>query len=237
MPAMWRTTEPDLLVFLDAEPETLRRRGETGLDDAALAEQRAHLADAREHCDLYLQDGPAVAGGGAAAGAAVRGPAGAAVRGGDGRDGRENHEDRKTRSGTRERKYRRNGERGARGGAEARRGEQARAENHKDRRREGVRGSGTAEDTEDTELTKEGAADRAHAEARTGTDGRGQARTKRSQRNNDTKRHEAGTSPPTPSPARRGDCLIRRVRDGSGESLRGREREGRDGCGAAREVV
>src|SRR5512136_1142092 len=55
VPAMWRSTGPDLLVYLDAGPETLRRRGETALDDTALAEQRAHLADARQHCDLYLK--------------------------------------------------------------------------------------------------------------------------------------------------------------------------------------
>ena len=55
VPAMWRTAAPDLLVYLDAEPATLRRRGETSLDSAALAEQRAHLSDAREHCDLYVR--------------------------------------------------------------------------------------------------------------------------------------------------------------------------------------
>lgn len=55
VPTMWRSAEPDALVYLDASAETLRRRGETGLDEAALAEQREHLADARAHCDLYLR--------------------------------------------------------------------------------------------------------------------------------------------------------------------------------------
>lgn len=51
---MWRTSQPDVLVYLDASPQALRRRGGTGLDDAALAEQRAMLVDARQHCQLYV---------------------------------------------------------------------------------------------------------------------------------------------------------------------------------------
>ena len=51
---MWRTSRPDVLVYLDASLVDLRKRGQTGLDAAALAEQRALLSDAREHCHLYV---------------------------------------------------------------------------------------------------------------------------------------------------------------------------------------
>jgi deoxyadenosine/deoxycytidine kinase len=55
VPDMWRTSQPDLLVYLDATLDSMRRRGETDMDEAALAEQHEHLAHARQHCDLYIR--------------------------------------------------------------------------------------------------------------------------------------------------------------------------------------
>jgi thymidylate kinase len=55
VPEMWQTTRPDLLVYLDASAETLRRRGEAALSEAALEEQRQVLAHARAHAELYLR--------------------------------------------------------------------------------------------------------------------------------------------------------------------------------------
>jgi hypothetical protein len=55
VPDMWQGSRPDVLIYLDASLATLRRRDETDLDEAALTEQRALLAHARQHCDLYLK--------------------------------------------------------------------------------------------------------------------------------------------------------------------------------------
>ena len=55
VPEMWQSSRPDVLIYLDASLETLRKRGETDFTEAALAEQCAHLAHARQHCDLYLK--------------------------------------------------------------------------------------------------------------------------------------------------------------------------------------
>ena len=55
VPDMWQTTRPDVLVYLDATADTLRRRGEAELSEAALEEQRQVLAHARAHADLYLR--------------------------------------------------------------------------------------------------------------------------------------------------------------------------------------
>ncbi|MDP3047715.1 MAG: hypothetical protein Q8O07_09600 [Chloroflexota bacterium] len=54
VPDMWRMTRPDVLVYLNATVDTLRRRGEAELSEAALQEQRQFLAHARSHADLYL---------------------------------------------------------------------------------------------------------------------------------------------------------------------------------------
>lgn len=54
MPDMWRRlVHPDLLVYLDAENDALRRR-RPGLTDAVLATQRERLAHARDHADLVV---------------------------------------------------------------------------------------------------------------------------------------------------------------------------------------
>ena len=54
VPDMWRMSEPDVLVYLDATMETIRRRREVSWGEAHLAEENARLAHAREHCDLYI---------------------------------------------------------------------------------------------------------------------------------------------------------------------------------------
>ena len=58
VPYLWQLSEPDLLVFLDADRATIgARRGyewPAPLNDA----QQARLAHARAHADLYLDSGP-----------------------------------------------------------------------------------------------------------------------------------------------------------------------------------
>jgi hypothetical protein len=54
VPEMWQTNRPDVLVYLDASLDTLRRRGEAELGEADLEEQRRLLTHARAHADLYL---------------------------------------------------------------------------------------------------------------------------------------------------------------------------------------
>jgi cytidylate kinase len=54
VPDMWRMTAPDLLVYLDASMETIRRRRDVSWDEQHLARERARLEHARQHCDLYL---------------------------------------------------------------------------------------------------------------------------------------------------------------------------------------
>jgi predicted ATPase len=58
VPYLWQLSEPDLLLFLDADRATIgARRGyewPAALNDA----QQARLAHARAHADLYLDSGP-----------------------------------------------------------------------------------------------------------------------------------------------------------------------------------
>jgi hypothetical protein len=55
VPDMWRRlTDPDLLVYLDAELDTIVRRRHIGWGESYLAEERRRLGHARQHCDLYL---------------------------------------------------------------------------------------------------------------------------------------------------------------------------------------
>ena len=53
---MWkRLTNPDVLIYLDAGLETIaRRQGRSDWTQARLDEQHRRLADARQHCDVYL---------------------------------------------------------------------------------------------------------------------------------------------------------------------------------------
>lgn len=54
MPGMWRRlTNPDFLIYLDAELSTIERRRRIGWGERHLADEclRHH---ARQHCDLYL---------------------------------------------------------------------------------------------------------------------------------------------------------------------------------------
>lgn len=53
VPDMWRRlTNPDLLIYLDAELGTIARRRRIGWGERHLADER--LRHARQHCDLYL---------------------------------------------------------------------------------------------------------------------------------------------------------------------------------------
>ncbi|MCD6290228.1 MAG: hypothetical protein J7M34_06960, partial [Anaerolineae bacterium] len=56
VPDMWqRVNPPDVLIFLDARLDTLkRRRPRPDWSPELLAEQQRRLAHARAHCDLYL---------------------------------------------------------------------------------------------------------------------------------------------------------------------------------------
>jgi hypothetical protein len=56
VPYMWqRITAPDVLIYLDAQLETIRKRRQDPEFPAGLFEQElARLAHAREHCDLYV---------------------------------------------------------------------------------------------------------------------------------------------------------------------------------------
>jgi len=47
-------TNPDVLVYLDASLETIRRRRQGDWDEEWLAEENRRLAHARAHCHLYL---------------------------------------------------------------------------------------------------------------------------------------------------------------------------------------
>ena len=55
VPDMWRRlTNPDLLIYLDAELSTIARRRHIGWGERYLADERRRLRHARQHCDLYL---------------------------------------------------------------------------------------------------------------------------------------------------------------------------------------
>lgn len=54
VPYLWRRQEPDFLVMLDAEWETVRRRRAVTYGPERVAEQRERLRHARQHADLYL---------------------------------------------------------------------------------------------------------------------------------------------------------------------------------------
>lgn len=54
-PQMWRLIDkPDYLIYLDASFESCSRRKQLNWSRAEYAQQITRLADAREHCDLYL---------------------------------------------------------------------------------------------------------------------------------------------------------------------------------------
>jgi hypothetical protein len=52
---LWRTKEPHLLVYLDANLSTIRRRGHATLSRLILEEERKRLAWARRKADLYIK--------------------------------------------------------------------------------------------------------------------------------------------------------------------------------------
>lgn len=55
VPAMWRTIRPpDILIYLDASYETCSQRKQLNWSPEDYQEQVERLADARQHCHLYL---------------------------------------------------------------------------------------------------------------------------------------------------------------------------------------
>ncbi|MEW5987458.1 MAG: hypothetical protein AB1791_12560 [Chloroflexota bacterium] len=56
VPALWRRiTRPDVLIYLDANDQTVRARRPHSLETPHwLDDERRRLAHARAHCDLYL---------------------------------------------------------------------------------------------------------------------------------------------------------------------------------------
>jgi hypothetical protein len=55
VPDMWRRlTDPDLLIYLDAELSTIARRRRISWGERYLADERHRLRHARQHCDFYL---------------------------------------------------------------------------------------------------------------------------------------------------------------------------------------
>jgi hypothetical protein len=55
VPALWRHAGvPDVLVYLGASGQSVRRRGKSGMTAAELAAQRRRLADARRHAHLRI---------------------------------------------------------------------------------------------------------------------------------------------------------------------------------------
>ncbi len=55
VPDMWRRlTDPDFLIYLDAELSTIARRRCISWGERHLADKRHRLRHARQHCDLYL---------------------------------------------------------------------------------------------------------------------------------------------------------------------------------------
>jgi hypothetical protein len=54
VPDMWRMSRPDVLIYLDATMETIRRRRDVSWGEEQLAAEQGRLAHALEHCDLYL---------------------------------------------------------------------------------------------------------------------------------------------------------------------------------------
>ena len=55
-PAMWqRITNPDVLVYLDVQPEVAAQREGLSKPSSWWAEEReVRLAHARQHCDIYV---------------------------------------------------------------------------------------------------------------------------------------------------------------------------------------
>ena len=55
VPDMWRRiTNPDLLIYLDTELNTIARRRHISWSERYLADECHRLRHARQHCDLYL---------------------------------------------------------------------------------------------------------------------------------------------------------------------------------------
>ncbi len=62
VPALWRWRgRPGVLVYLEASLEAVCRRRGVRWGEEVLADQRERLADARRHCDLYIDTDPLTA--------------------------------------------------------------------------------------------------------------------------------------------------------------------------------
>jgi len=55
IPDLWQRGQPEMLIYLDAGLDTIRRRRRIDWGEAELTEQRARLAHARQRCDFYLK--------------------------------------------------------------------------------------------------------------------------------------------------------------------------------------
>lgn len=54
-PRLWSLRNPDFLAVLDCDYETVRKRRPVSYGPDRVDDQRLRLANAREHCDLYLK--------------------------------------------------------------------------------------------------------------------------------------------------------------------------------------
>ena len=55
VPTLGQHASPDILIYLDASLDTIRKRRAIDWGEEYLAEERLRLAHAREHCHLYVQ--------------------------------------------------------------------------------------------------------------------------------------------------------------------------------------
>jgi len=54
VPRLWALHDPDFLVVLDSNMDTIRKRRQVPWGEERLRAQRRRLAHARRHCNLYL---------------------------------------------------------------------------------------------------------------------------------------------------------------------------------------
>lgn len=55
VPSLWRHISPDVLIYLDASLEAIRKRRDIDWGEDYLAEERKRLADARQAAHLYIK--------------------------------------------------------------------------------------------------------------------------------------------------------------------------------------
>jgi deoxyadenosine/deoxycytidine kinase len=54
VPQLWQRSDPDVLIYLDANIHTIRGRGRTRWRQPLLDEEHRRLQNARDHCHLYI---------------------------------------------------------------------------------------------------------------------------------------------------------------------------------------